>query len=191
MTASIGKYFLILGPSGVGKSTLIEKVLADYKCIHYEPSYTTRTARPGEIHKVHYYFVDDNEFQEMIQKNMFIEIDQPHGTYCYGISKQPIFKNLSDGISYIKEIGANGLQTILNSEIGESVVSIFFEPENMEELIKRLFSRDKIPSKERIRMLDEEMKYRSLCSHRISIRHGDLEHGYQQLASIISSYIQC
>lgn len=191
MTSPIGKYFLILGPSGVGKSTLVKKVLTDYNCIHYEPSYTTRPARPGEIHKVHYYFVDDNEFREMIQKDMFFEIDQPHGTYYYGISKQPLFMNLKNGISYIKEIGANGLQALLNSEIHQSVVSIFVQPENREELTNRLLSRDKTPPEERITMLEKEMQYQSLCSHGILIKHGNPDHGYQQLTSIITSHIHC
>ena len=70
---SKGKLFVISGASGVGKSTVLAKVMAERDDLLFSVSATTREPRPGEIAAVSYYFVSKQEFEDMIQKNAFLE----------------------------------------------------------------------------------------------------------------------
>ena len=77
-----------MGPSGVGKGTLINKLTEKYKNkFGFSVSYTTRSARPGEENGVHYNFITKQEFVAMVEKNAFIEHCEVHGNF-YGTSKQ-------------------------------------------------------------------------------------------------------
>lgn len=78
-----GKIFVFSGPSGVGKSTVLPKVMAKRKDLSFSVSATTRPPRDGEIDGIHYYFVTREKFEDMIVRGEFIEYDE-HAANYYG-----------------------------------------------------------------------------------------------------------
>ena len=81
---------IIVGPSGVGKSTLINHLMAKYpNSFGFSVSFTTRAPRPGEVHGKHYYYVTVEKFDEMIKNDEFIEYFNVHGNK-YGTAKSVI-----------------------------------------------------------------------------------------------------
>ena len=84
------KVLIIVGPSGVGKSTLIRMLMAKYpNTFQFSISHTTRRPREGETHGVNYYYVSKEEFQEMVERDEFVEWCHVHG-HMYGTSKKQI-----------------------------------------------------------------------------------------------------
>lgn len=86
------KPFVIAGPSGVGKGTLIDKLLTKYpETFGFSVSHTTRSAREGEVNGVHYNFVSKPAFEEAVERGDFIEYAKVHANY-YGTSIQAVEK---------------------------------------------------------------------------------------------------
>ncbi len=83
MSARKGHLIVVSGPSGVGKTTLIERVLKEDRNIFFSVSYTTREKRQNEVHGKDYYFTDKATFQGMIEDDGFLEWEPVHG-YLYG-----------------------------------------------------------------------------------------------------------
>ena len=79
-----GKTFIISGPSGVGKSTVLKELFQDRDDLYFSVSATTRPPRPGEIDGVHYHFTDVDEFRKMISEDAFLEYAEYVGNF-YGI----------------------------------------------------------------------------------------------------------
>ena len=88
-----GKLFVISGASGVGKSTVLAKVMEQRKDLTFSVSATTRQPRPGEVEGVSYYFITKETFQEMIRKDAFLEYDAHMDNY-YGTPKAQLEEKL-------------------------------------------------------------------------------------------------
>lgn len=182
-------FFLLLGPSGVGKTTLIKMLRTEYPAIRYQPSYTTRSKREGEEEGVQYHFISRLDFEEMNRKGLFIETDQPHGGDFYAIAKEPLLTDLSKGISYVKEVAIKGLNHLKNTDIGDFIIPIYIGPESFDELKVRLIHRDKEKAASRIKTLEEEVRAQEYCNEAVVVRHNDVNHGLFQLKEIIKKYI--
>ena len=131
-----GKLIVISGPSGVGKSTIRDRLLEKNDNLWYSISMTTRSPREGEEHGVHYFFVTEEEFLKSIQKNELIEYMEVYkGTY-YGTPKKEIDKRLKKGIDVLLEIDVDGASKI--RKFYKDAILIFITPPSMEELEKRL-----------------------------------------------------
>jgi guanylate kinase len=131
-----GKLIVISGPSGVGKSTIRDRLLEENDNLWYSISMTTRPPRGGEEHGVHYFFVTEEEFLESISKHELIEYMEVYkGTY-YGTPKKEIDKRLKKGIDVLLEIDVDGAMNIKN--LYKDALMIFISPPSLEELEKRL-----------------------------------------------------
>ena len=147
---SKGKLFVISGASGVGKSTVLAKVMAERDDLLFSVSATTREPRPGEIEAVSYYFVSKQEFEDMIQKNAFLEYDA-HAKNYYGTPRAQLEEKLQRG-NVILDIEPNGAFAVRSQRPDATL--IFIMPPSMEELENRLRSRGDT-SQEQIRVRRE------------------------------------
>ncbi len=146
----MGKLFVISGASGVGKSTVLKKVMAARKDLQFSVSATTRPPRPGEEEGVHYYFVSKETFEQMLKDDAFVEYSA-HAANYYGTPKAELEKKLKLG-SVILDIEPNGAFQV--SEKRDDVILIFIMPPSMEELARRLCSRGDT-SEEQIKIRQE------------------------------------
>lgn len=182
-------FFILLGPSGVGKSTLIKRIINEFSEISYYPSYTTRSPRPGEVNGQDYFFIKESEFKQKIEQGDFIEIDRPHNSYYYGIAKEPLNTSLLVGKSFIKETAINALNELLKSDLNKFVISIFLKPIDLLDVKTRLINRNSETDQDRLKSVEKEMLYEQSCSHTIHIKHNEIDYGLQQLVKILFSYI--
>ena len=133
-----GKLFVISGASGVGKSTVLGKVMEIRKDLTFSVSATTRAPRPGETEGVNYYFVSKEEFRDMIAKDAFLEYDAHMDNY-YGTSLKVIHDKLDAGIDVLLDIEVQGAAKV--RERCPEALMIFIAPPSLEELENRLRSR--------------------------------------------------
>ncbi len=132
-----GKLFVISGASGVGKSTVLSKVMAQRSDLLFSVSATTRPPRPNEQEAVSYYFVSKDAFREMIDRGEFVEYDA-HMNNFYGTPKGQLEEKLRRG-HVILDIEPNGAFEVQKSR--PDAVLIFIAPPSMEEVERRLRGR--------------------------------------------------
>ena len=145
-----GKLFVISGASGVGKSTVLAKVMEQRKDLTFSVSATTRAPRPGEVEGVSYYFVTKETFQEMIRKDAFLEYDAHMDNY-YGTPKAQLEEKLERG-HVLLDIEPNGAFIVQKARPDATL--IFIAPPSLEELEKRLRNRGDTSEEQIIKRLD-------------------------------------
>ena len=134
-----GLLIVLSSPSGAGKSTLSRMLMDADPEIRMSVSATTRPKRPGEEEGVHYHFVDDSKFDDMVDAGDFVEWAPVFG-YRYGTPKAPVKDALRDGRDILFDIDWQGTQQ-LHAAMGEDLVRIFLLPPSMAELEQRLHTR--------------------------------------------------
>ncbi len=133
-----GILIVLSGPSGAGKGTICKELLRSYPNLHYSVSATTRAARAGEVHGTNYWFVSQEEFQEMIAKDDLLEWANVYGN-CYGTPRQYVMELLNDGKDVILEIDTQGAMQI-KDKFPEGVF-IYIIPPSLNELANRIYKR--------------------------------------------------
>lgn len=132
-----GKLVVVTGPSGVGKSTLLEAALARCDAV-YSVSATTRKPRPGEVDGVDYQFVDRRRFEAMIAEQALLEWAEVYGEY-YGTPAEPVRRGLAQGQTLVMDLDVQGGRQVHQHMPGAEFV--FILPPNEEELRRRLAGR--------------------------------------------------
>ena len=133
------KLIIFSAPSGAGKSSLIRKLIQlSNQSIELSVSATTRASRDGEVHGKDYFFMSDDEFNQMNENDAFLESANVHG-FQYATIKSYVQEKINSGISVILDIDVQGFTQIKNSLMEH--ISIFILPPSFEELEKRLFTR--------------------------------------------------
>lgn len=146
---SNGKLFVISGASGVGKSTVLSKVMAARDDLLFSVSATTRQPRPGEQEAVSYYFVSKAQFEDMIQKDAFLEYDAHMDNY-YGTPRFQVEEKLARG-HVILDIEPNGAFNVRKA--WPEATLIFIAPPSIETLESRLRGRgDTSPEQMKLRL---------------------------------------
>jgi guanylate kinase len=133
-----GLLFVITAPSGAGKSSLINAVLAEVPALRLSVSYTTRAPRPGETNGREYHFVQDAEFLEMLNRGEFLESAQVHG-FRYGTSQKVILEVLEHGQDLVLEIDWQGAQQV--RKFHPECIGVFILPPSLPELERRMRAR--------------------------------------------------
>ena len=133
------KLIIFSAPSGAGKSSLIRKLIeVGEKSIELSVSATTRLPREGEVHGKDYFFISDDEFNQMKENDAFLESAIVHG-FQYATLRSFVEEKINSGISIILDIDVQGFIQIKNSSIKHT--SIFILPPSFDELEKRLHTR--------------------------------------------------
>jgi guanylate kinase len=135
-----GNIFIVAAPSGAGKSSLVNAVLAEDANVQLSVSYTTRPPRTGEVHGREYHFTDLSTFQAMVDRGEFMECAEVHGNR-YGTSQKWIAETQRSGRDIVLEIDWQGAQQV--RRLFPATVSIFILPPSLPELERRLRTRGK------------------------------------------------
>ena len=137
-----GSLFVVVAPSGAGKTSLVEALLRSEPNIRLSISYTTRAPREGELQGREYHFVDRDRFERMIAAGDFLEHASVYGNY-YGTSRRWIEEQLDGDHDVLLEIDWQGAQQV--RRLFPNVVGIFILPPSIAELQRRLEMRGKDP----------------------------------------------
>lgn len=133
-----GLLFVFSGPSGVGKGTVLEKLLHDFGEVEYSISATTRGRRQGEVEGQDYFFLSKEDFFKKVEQEKFIEWAKVHNNY-YGTPRDYVEKTMSEGKDVILEIDIQGARQV--KKLYQDAVYIFLSPPSLKELEKRLNKR--------------------------------------------------
>ena len=133
-----GTLFVVTGPSGAGKGTVLGKVFQQVDHLHFSISATTRAPREGEVDGVNYHFMTKENFLSLVEQGRFLEYAQYVGNY-YGTPMAPVEEKLEQGIDVLLEIEVQGALKVM--EKCPDAVSVFIAPPSLEELGNRLRGR--------------------------------------------------
>ena len=133
-----GGVFVVSGPSGSGKDTVLKGLFAENPDILFSISSITRAMRPGEKEGEKYNFISREHFEDMIKNDLLLEHNVFVGNY-YGTPRVPVEKAVSEGRDIIIEVDVNGAAQI-RKKLPEAV-TVFIMPPSFEELKRRLVGR--------------------------------------------------
>jgi guanylate kinase len=183
--SSKGLLFVVTAPSGAGKSSLINAVLAEDSQLRLSTSYTTRPSRPGEQNGREYHFVDDATFLAMRARDEFLESAEVHG-YRYGTSKRVIHDTLDRGEDLILEIDWQGARQVRS--LHPDCIGIFILPPSVDELERRMRTRGQDSEsviRRRLENAREELAHSGEFQY--DIINKDFDNARRELAEIIRS----
>lgn len=182
---SRGFLIVLSGPSGAGKNTLLSAVLPRVPNLKYSVSATTRPPRPYEKDGVNYHFLDEREFQAMIDRGEFLEWAEFAG-YRYGTPRAFVDAAISRGETVISDIDIQGAKQI-KASLPEAVF-VFLLPPSLAELRARLAVRGTDSAEaidRRIQIATEEL--RSIADYDYWVMNDDLEEACESLIHIIEA----
>lgn len=143
---------VLAGPTAVGKGTVAAELRKNHPEIWISVSATTRKPRPGEVHGRHYWFVSDEEFDELVATDQLLEWAVVHKGARYGTPRQPVDEALEAGRPALLEIDLEGARQV-RRRMPEALF-VFLAPPSWEELVRRLVGRGTETAEERERRLE-------------------------------------
>jgi len=133
-----GLLFIVSGPSGAGKGTVITALRSAFPAFVYPISHTTRAIRPGEKDGETYHYISESEFENGIKNGEFLEWAQVHKKNYYGTLKKTIMDALIAGKIVIREVDVQGFNSIRKVVPAKNLVTIFLKAESLQKLISRI-----------------------------------------------------
>lgn len=181
----MGHLFVISGPSGVGKGTLIKTIFKSISDLSYSVSVTTRKPRKEEREGIDYFFVEEETFKRFIKEDKFAEWAKVHGDYK-GTLTSTINEALAEGRDLILEIDVQGALEIKNKyPEGIFIFIIPPSPEKLEERLRGRGTENEEGLKKRLNDARCEMEYSKYYKH--IVVNDDLEKAAEELKTIIVS----
>ena len=148
----VARLTVLAGPTAVGKGTVAADIRERYPEIWISISATTRKARPGEVHGVHYLFLSDEEFDRMIAAGELLEWAVVHKAARYGTPRQPVLDKLAEGRPALLEIDLQGARQVRATM--PDALFVFLAPPSWDELVRRLVGRGTESAEEQERRLE-------------------------------------
>jgi guanylate kinase len=184
MILAVGKVFVITGPSGVGKGTLIERLLERIPELELSISATTREPRPGEMDGRDYHFLSPEEFRRRLEAGDFLEHASYSGNY-YGTLRSEVGQRIEQGHSVVLEIEVQGARQVRDA-LGDDAVLIFIAPRDEAVLRERLESRgtdSQEAIEQRLRTAEVELAARS--EFPLEVVNDDLQKAASELEGLV------
>lgn len=130
---------VISGPTAVGKGTVVARLKQLHPAVYVSTSATTRPPRPGEIDGVHYHFLTEQAFDDLVAHDGLLEWAVVHGRHRYGTLRGPVDEAVARGEAVVLEIDLQGARQVRQSY--PDAQQIFLEPPSWDELVRRLVGR--------------------------------------------------
>ena len=180
-----GKTFIVSGPSGVGKSTVLAALLESRENVYFSVSATTREARPGEVDGVHYHFLDVDTFRQWIAKDEFLEYAEYVGNF-YGTPKKFVDAAMNQGKDVILDIEVQGAIQVTSKR--PDAVRIFIAPPSWAELERRLTERGTdSPDKVQKRLLRAKVEFQTAHTYDYFVINDTVEKAVGELNAIMTA----
>lgn len=185
---------VVSAPSGAGKTTLCERLLADHSTeLHYSISCTTRAPREGEVDGKSYHFLTEQDFLQKVEANEFLEYAQVYG-HWYGTLRQTIEGMHAQGLHALMDVDVQGAATIReyvakldrNHPLRRGFVDIFIAPPSLQELERRITIRGTdSPEVIQRRMIEAHAEMAQSGKYRYLVVNDDLDRSYRAMESIL------
>lgn len=188
-----GKLVLIIGPSGVGKSVILQSLKERNPELHFPKSATTREKREGESDDL-YHFVTDQEFDQFMEDGKVLEYAVVHGIGRYATLVDEIIPYIDDGKVVVREVDVQGFDSIRKHKFfreedsGYDLQSIFILPESKKQLIAHITERAPINDEElarRLASMENELDHAPDCDVQIVNKEGELEEAIAEVEKAI------
>ena len=183
-----GIIVIFSSPSGAGKTTLVSLISEKQNFIN-SISHTTRKPRSNEINGKDYYFINNLEFEKLINDNEFLEYAKVFNNF-YGTSKKPVLENLKKGKNVIFDIDWQGTKQIKQQNIKYKIITFFVLPPSKQILYERLSNRDmkdKLIASERMKEFYKDVKHWK--DYDYVVVNDDLNKCYQEVMKIINDLL--
>ena len=176
---------VISGPSGTGKGTLANLLLENDPSFSFSVSVTTRQKRDYEVEGVHYFFISDAQYDQLIEEDAFLEHATVHGNR-YGTLKSQVARLMDEGKNVILDIDPQGARQVLQN--ADDCVSVFILPPSFRTLRERLHTRntdDPVEIERRVHNAHEEVQHIGMYDY--TVINDDLDTAFHQLQTIIEA----
>ena len=178
-----GKTFIISGPSGVGKSTVLSALLEKRPNLYFSVSATTRDPRPGELDGIHYHFMDAESFRKWIAMDQFLEYAEYVGNF-YGTPKRFVDEAMEQGKDVLLDIEIQGAMQVCAKR--PETVRIFIAPPSWKELERRLTARGTdSPEKVQKRLLRAQVELEMARDYDYFVVNDTVENAVNELRAIM------
>ena len=185
--------FIVSAPSGAGKTTLCDKLYAEFPSFFYTITSTTRAPREGEVDGKNYYFLTPEQFERKLAEGEFLEHAVVHGN-LYGSPKTPVIKALGEGRDVLMNLDVQGAAAVreyarrapAGDPLRHEVVDIFVVPPSLEVLRNRLTKRGKDTEDTIARRLKQaEREIARWKEYKYMVVNDDLAEAYDNLRAVI------
>ena len=185
-SANDGIMIVLSSPSGAGKTTLV-KMLSEVDNYEISISHTTRQPRPSEVPNKDYFFVDENEFNRIINNEEFLEYAKVFNNF-YGTTRTPVITKLNKGKNVLFDIDWQGADQIKNKKLDYKLITFFILPPSKDELFDRLSNRDmkdKLIAEERMKQFERDVLH--WINYDYVVINDNLEKCYSKIKSLIDA----
>ena len=183
-----GIMVILSSPSGAGKTTLV-KLLSKNRDFYTSISHTTRKPRNNEEEGKDYYFVNNDQFQNLIKKKEFLEYANVF-SHLYGTTKTPVIKNLENSKNVVFDIDWQGTEQIKKKNLEYKLLTLFVLPPSKKALFNRLSNRDmkdKLIVDERMKEFNKDVLHWK--SYDYVVINDDLQRCFKEICELIDSFI--
>ena len=183
-----GIMIILSSPSGAGKTTLV-KLLAKNKKYQVSISHTTRKPRQNETSGKDYFFINDQNFEDLIKKGEFLEYAKVFNNF-YGTAFKPVKENLDKGKNVIFDIDWQGTKQIKDKKLKYKLITFFVLPPSKEVLFNRLSNRDmkdKVIADERMKEFNKDVLH--WTNYDYVVINDKLENCYKEISNLIESEV--
>ncbi|MEX0779469.1 MAG: guanylate kinase [Balneolales bacterium] len=184
-----GKVIVLVAPSGAGKTSLSQRLVKHFPTISFSVSATTRQPRSYEKKGVDYYFISQEQFQEGIDTDQFLEWEEFYGGTRYGTPISEVEKNYNSGYITLLDIEVHGALNVKNI-YGDDCLSVFIKPPSLEVLKERLEKRG-TENEHSLKLRLERAKHELELEQKFDkvIVNDDFDQAYKELEQLVNQFI--